>query len=105
MTNEEHTRIIQEIAQNLTDQSKVTELLTSLSNDYVSTLGTIKDLEPLKEDNEKLRNANMQLFLQVGSVPKEKQTPEEPTIEDKPPIVEKTVDPIAELFNDKGELM
>jgi hypothetical protein len=103
MTFEEHNKIIKDIAQNLSDQAKVTELLTSLSNDYNETLTTISSLEPLKDDNEKLRNANMQLFLQVGDTSKLASKEEVPQDtgkkeEDKKPSYE-------ELFNEKGELI
>lgn len=53
--------------------------------------------ETLKNENEKLRSANMQLFLQIG----EKKTPEQVN----PPSTEPTKKlSFDDLFNEKGEL-
>lgn len=67
MKVEEHTQIVQEIAQNLNDQAKVTELLNTLSNDYIKVNEEISKMPQLAADNEKLRSVNMKLFLQNGS--------------------------------------
>lgn len=106
MTNEEHLQIIQDIAQNLTDQAKVTELLNSLSTDYVETLASsttlLTDNEKFKTDNESLRSANMKLFLQIGekpATPVNTVTPAEVT-QTEPELA--TFD---KLFNEKGELI
>ncbi len=72
-----------EILSNLTDQAKVSTILAELTADYdnvaVETNTAKTTAEKLTEDNEKLRQANMQLFLKVGEPKKEteiKQTEE-----------------------------
>ena len=75
MTKEEHTQAIQDIRKLVNDDDgKITELLTNLSDDYGKILAENSDFqlknEKLKNDNEKLRDTNMRLFLKVGS-PKE----------------------------------
>jgi hypothetical protein len=106
LTNEEHTQIIQQIATNLGDQARVTELLTQLSDDYTETTAKLTDYDTrvpqLEQDMESLRSANMKLFLKVGAEIKDPTPPTPPT----PPIEkgEEDKDPIANLFNEKGEL-
>lgn len=71
MTFEEHTKLIQDIRLNLTDEAKVTEALTKLSEDYGATLKTVETEKTtaatLTKTNEDLRKCNMELFLKVGS--------------------------------------
>jgi uncharacterized protein YllA (UPF0747 family) len=59
-----------EILANLTDQSKVSTILAELVEDYdkeTNEKTTLKSTsEKLTADNEKLRAANMTLFLKVG---------------------------------------
>jgi len=104
MNVEDHTKIIQEIAQNLTDSAKVTELLTSLSNDYAEVIPVVAKNVELESNMEQLRQANMKLFLQVGAVPKD--TPPTPIGQPEPPIIT-TEEPkqFESLFNEKGELI
>jgi hypothetical protein len=104
MTQEEHTQLIQEIGANLTDQTKVTNLLTRLSTDYIETL---ENATKLTTDNETLSSAvkkakedNMELFLQVGS--SKKQIEEEATKpETKPEENKLSYD---DLFDENGNL-
>lgn len=107
MKIEDHTKIIQDIAKNLTDQAKVTELLAELSTDYAEQTKSLAELPTLKENNEKLRSANMNLFLQVGEISKDtkpgaEQTP--PGGEKTPPGGEETKLSFENLFNEKGGL-
>jgi hypothetical protein len=71
MKPEEHTAIIQRIRASLNDEAAVTELLTTLSEDYGSVtteVNTTKQTaDQLKADNDKLRECNMKLFLKVGN--------------------------------------
>ena len=74
MTREEHTDLIREIRNNLSDEGRVTDLLTQLSDDY-GTITTsyeelINNFEAQKEQMESLRETNMRLFLKVGEKPK-----------------------------------
>lgn len=106
MTGEEHAALIHDIAANLTDQSKVTEMLTRLSNDYTEMTEKVAKLPQLEKDNENLRSVNMKLFLQVGDKPKgtgkevdakeQQETGEITNTETKPKF--------DDLFNEKGEL-
>jgi hypothetical protein len=87
-----------EILQSLTDQAKVSTLLSELVTDnaeYVAEVTKVTEtVTKLNNDNEGLRQANMKLFLQVGETkPVEQQnkaTDNTPKFDD--------------LFNDKGEL-
>lgn len=104
MKAEEHTALIQQIAQNLNDQTVVTGLLATLSSDYTETLGRIEKLPQLESDNEILRSANMKLFLQVGSPvtevkPKETKPNETPNNDDAAELKYEN------LFNEKGGLL
>lgn len=69
-----------EILANLTDQAKVSTLLSELTehnDEAVTEVTTAKQIaEKLTADNEKLRQANMNLFLKVGEQkPEVKQDP------------------------------
>lgn len=101
MTKEEHTKAIQEIRKLVQDDDgKITELLTNLSDAYGEIIAENSDYqlknEKLKNDNEKLRDTNMRLFLKVGS-PKEES-------EEKPEEKEEEKLTFENLFDEKGEL-
>jgi transcription-repair coupling factor (superfamily II helicase) len=73
-----------EILSNLSDQAKVSTLLAELTehnDDAVVEVTTSKSTaEKLTADNEKLRQANMSLFLKVGeSKPADETKPNEDT--------------------------
>lgn len=67
---EEYHAKIDEILQNHTDQAKISTILAELKEDYTTVSAeTEKAKETAKkftEDNEKLRQANMSLFLKIG---------------------------------------
>ena len=79
--------------------------LTELSEGVVNIFDSNSDLESqntkYQEEMEKLREANMQLFLRVGSNKTEEQVKE-----DKTGIKEDEKEPrkFADLFDDKGKL-
>jgi hypothetical protein len=87
-----------EILQNLTDQAKVSTLLAELTehnDDFVVESTTNKTTaEKLTADNEKLRQANMTLFLKVG---------EQKPNEDKKPPADQTPK-YEDLFDADGNL-
>lgn len=98
MKPEEFKAKADEILSNLTDQAKVSTLLAELTEDY-NTETVIKSTatttaEKLTADNEKLREANMKLFLSVGEKAQadviKKDEPTTPTFD--------------ALFDDKGNL-
>ena len=97
MTNEEFKAKTAEIIANLNDQAKVTEILVELNEDFATSSLTFSEMttvkEKLTEDNEKLRNANMNLFLKIGETPA---TPKDVLPE---------VLPIDNLFNENGDLL
>lgn len=71
MKPEEFSAKTQEIVANITDQGKVTTVLAELIEDYnkvaVEIATATTTATQLKEDNEKLRKANLDLFLQIGT--------------------------------------
>ena len=83
-------------------QAKASEILTTLTDDYETTLTgaetTLGELEKLKENNETLRKVNADLFLKVGHTP---QSTSEPKPSEPPKDDVKTYD---SLFDEKGEL-
>lgn len=87
-----------EILNSLTDQAKVSTILAELTehNDeiVVDVTNTTATAEKLTADNEKLRQANLDLFLKVG-----KETPEDKknTETDETPKFE-------DLFDENGNL-
>jgi hypothetical protein len=87
-----------EILSSLSDQSKVSTILTELVEDYdkeaIEKTTFKTSAEKLTADNEKLRQANMNLFLKVGEV---KTTETKPTTEDKTPKY-------SDLFDADGNL-
>lgn len=100
MTKEEHTQAIQDIRKLVNDDDgKITELLTNLSDDYGKILAENSDYklknEKLTNDNDKLRDTNMRLFLKVGTTEKEEEEPEEK---------EEEKLTFENLFDEKGDL-
>ena len=102
MKKEEHTEIVQNLRKLMTtekpDIAQITDLLSTLSEDYGTQIATVSDFslknEKLVNDNVKLQNVNMELFLKVGqTVPT--------TTENKPIETPK----FETLFNEKGELI
>lgn len=88
------------------DEAERRELLNSFREDITKLVETEEGLEKTvntyKEDNEKLRQANMKLFLQVG----EQKTPEQ-ELEDKTGVHKEDEKPkrkFEDLFNEKGRL-
>lgn len=86
MKVEEHNKLVKELLDNLTDQSKVSDILLKLTEDN-KTLEenystTTKELGEVKEYNTKLKDANnrvlTQLTTQVEVKKEEPKEPEEP---------------------------
>lgn len=82
-------------------RTKLTELTDSVSNIFDSNVELMEKNKQFEEDNEKLRNANMQLFLKVGANKTEKEVQE-----DQVGKVEEEKEPrkFDDLFDDKGNL-
>ena len=98
MKKDDFSKLIKEIGA-CEDITQAREKLVLLENetlkDYDAFDTTSKELEGYKADNEKLRQANMNLFLQIGDPnkkldPGKKEEPKELKFEN--------------LFNEKGEL-
>lgn len=98
MKPEEFNAKTQEILSNLTDQAKVSTVLSELIEDYNTVTAETETArttaEKLTADNEKLRQANMNLFLKVGETKKEEETKQD---EDNKPTFE-------DLFDENGNL-
>lgn len=88
-----------EILENLSDQAKVSTLLAELTehNDefVVEATAAQTTAEKLTADNEKLRQANMSLFLKVGD--------QKPADKDQKPAAD-TTPKFEDLFDDQGNL-
>ncbi len=71
MTREEHEKLLAGILANAKDPAAVSEALTSLREDYGSTLADLSlthaDNETLKKKNKEIVEQNMKLFLKVGT--------------------------------------
>ncbi len=82
-------------------RTKLTELTEGVSNIFDSNVELMEKNKSFEEDNEKLRNANMQLFLKVGANKTEKEIQE-----DQVGKVEEEKEPrkFDDLFDDKGNL-
>lgn len=98
MTREEFNSLIQEIGQS-EDVVDIREKLSVLNETYSPMFDNIDDLTQrntqLTDDNEKLREANMKLFLRVG-------TKTEPDVPEDDKQKEKLK--FEDLFNEKGEI-
>lgn len=100
MTQDEHKNLLNEILSNLDNQAKVSEVLTTLTDDYTSLLSENATLtttnSELTERNKQLLETNMNLFLKVGS-PQNTQTDE---------ITEQTENTMTfeNLFDENGNL-
>jgi hypothetical protein len=99
MKPEEFKAKTAEILANLSDQAKVSTILAELTEDYdkeAAEKTTVKTTaEKLTADNEKLRQANMNLFLKVG---------ETKPADDKKQTTEDTTPKYADLFDENGNL-
>ena len=82
-------------------RTKLTELTDRVSGIFDSNVDLVEKNKKFEEDNEKLRNANMQLFLRVGANKTEKEIQE-----DQVGKTEEEKDPrkFEDLFDDKGNL-
>lgn len=82
-------------------RTKLTELTDNVSSIFDSNVELMEKNKQFEEDNEKLRNANMQLFLRVGANKTEKEVQE-----DQVGKVEEEKEPrkFDDLFDDKGNL-
>jgi hypothetical protein len=106
LTHEEFVKKTQEIAQNLSDQAKVTTLLTELVTEHQTENASLEDftkkVTQYEADNETLRQANMKLFLQVGAPPTVNNEPK--TENQTSPENQPLEDPFQKLFNEQGGL-
>lgn len=104
MDKEKFLEVIKEIG-TCEDEVERRTKLTELSEGVVNIFDSNSDLESknikYQEEMEKLREANMQLFLRVGS-----NKTEEEVKEDKTGIKEEVKEPrkFSELFDEKGNL-
>lgn len=84
------------------DEATRRTLLTEMSDDVSTLYDRADKLETENKDyierNEKLRKANMELFLQVG----EDRKPNEPNPNEEPP--EQPKRKFEDLFNEKGDI-
>jgi hypothetical protein len=102
MKKEEHTALVQELrtitASEKPDVARVTEILTTISEDYGTQLAQVDDFklknDKLTNDNSNLQRVNMELFLKVGTPKPQENNGGQPT-----PQVS-----FDNLFNEKGDL-
>lgn len=111
MKREEHKSIIQELLGCATPdkQARASELLTQLTDDYEQTLTGSETLtsenSTLKENNEKLRQVNADLFLKVGNTTNTNQGGTGKENKSKGQEGKETELTFDKLFNEKGELI
>lgn len=102
MKLEEFQTITQKIMENHSDQAQVSLLLKQLSDDYPVVLKEAdthrETATKLTEANEKLRSANMELFLSIGG--KKTETPSDPKLETK----KETALKIEDFLDEKGNI-
>lgn len=103
MTRDEHRQCIQSLLGMVAaeHQADASEILNNLSNDYNTTIEDLEternNVQSLTQRNERLREVNADLFLQVGTSKKAASEESEETQQ------ETTLD-FKNLFNEKGEL-
>lgn len=106
MTKEEFTQKIQEITDNLSDQGKVTSVLTELYSEYEKVFDENENTKTLNDTlttkNQELKEYNLELFMKVG---KQEDTTKTNTSlnengegDGKEPTLK-----FEDLFNEKGE--
>ena len=70
LKKEEHDQLINDIVESLKNEtidiSTITTNLDKIRDNYSESIQFESDCNKLKEDNEKLRNTNMNLFLKLG---------------------------------------
>lgn len=97
-----HKQILQEIMGNVGNQAKISELLTSLSDDYGAVIAENEKVKEqaakLTADNQGLRDTNNRLFLRVGHQPAADPAAAAQSENGIPKIK------LEDLFNEKGEL-
>lgn len=86
MLREAHKEILADILLNSADTAKVSEILTTLAEDYISVTSNADllaaDNARLISENEGLRAQNMALFLKVGTpIPAADEAPKEDKLE------------------------
>ncbi len=100
MDKEKHLSIVHQIRGSLSDEGKVSELLTEIADDYgkvTTDLTTAQqELQRVKEANDRLKEQNMNLFLKIGGNP---ETPPPPKDDD-----EGKRRDFNSLFDEKGRL-
>jgi hypothetical protein len=111
LKREEHKAIIQELLGCATPdkQARASELLTQLSDDYEQTTTASETLtnehSTLKENYEKLRQVNADLFLKVGNTTNTNQGGTGKENESKGQEGSESELTFDKLFNEKGELI
>lgn len=104
MNKDEFLEVIKEIGtidDDVERRTKLSELTESINTIFDTNTDLMEKNRKFEEDNEKLRSANMQLFLRVGANKTEKEIQEDQigkTDEEKEPRK------FEDLFDDKGNL-
>lgn len=103
MTREEFSEKSATILSDIEDRGAVSTTLDDLRANYYEVVQHAEDVEAerdrLKEENDKLQAANMELFLRVGKTGTAEPEPEEETEPEEPALS------YDDLFDDKGELI
>lgn len=105
MTRDEHKQAMTRLLgmANAEHQADFSELITTLSEDYETTLTNYENantrISELTTEREKLRTANTNLLLKAGVVISEPTPGKDPTTDPEKPKIK-----ISDLFNEKGEL-
>ena len=100
MTKDEFLQKLTEIGTSTDDVERrtlITEITDEVNNLYDNNFNLTNANETYKKDNEKLKEANMKLFLQVSGNNDSKQ--DDPIIEDDKPREPRKFE---DLFNEKG---
>lgn len=103
MDKEEFLEVIKQIGtvdDDVERRTKLTELTESISTIFDSNVDLMEKNKKFEEDNEKLRSANMQLFLKVGANKSEKEILEDQTGQ----APEKEPRKFEDLFDSKGNI-
>lgn len=81
MEKDKHLQIVHQIRGSLSDEGKVSELLTEIADDYGKVISDLtvaqQETQRLKEANERLKEQNMNLFLKIGGNPAPAPKPDE----------------------------
>ena len=106
-TPDDYSRFQEDIIQAGGDQASLTTILSDFQGTFLESKAVVDstqaDMERLTAENQRLKDANMTLFLRVGEQVRQQDTPPQSPPEDEEPKYKNVDEYLTAFFNGKNQ--